>query len=362
MELLATTIRGLESIAIEEIEDLRGEKACFEHEGMVRLSGREEDVFKLNYLSKTLHRVLILLSSFKVRSLEDVYRRCKEIDFSCYLNSSQKFAVRAKRTGAHGFTSMDLESEIGQAIVDSFQEEGSRIEVDLENPDVYIRSELRGEEVWVAIDTTGGESLHKRGYRSYEHPAPLKPTIAHCLVRLSEWEEDETLLDPMCGSGTICIEAWHWKNEVPNWFRDDYAFWRLPFLDREKFRDLKEKYDSRARSRSLPVRGCDVSEKHVRGAKRNITSAGADIQISTSNATEVSLDANKIVTNPPYGIRIGSKRKVKNLYEDFASNLADYQWDRAVILTGRPDYMPKEGLEERIDFHYGNLPSSILIF
>lgn len=361
MEFLATTVRGLEEIAIEEIEEITGRGADVEHEGMVGFNGRIEDIFKLNYLSKTLHRVLVLLSRFEVTDLEDVYRESRRINFSEYINSSQKFAARTKRFGDHNFSSMDVESELGQAVVDSFEERGSSIEVDLDNPDVYLRSELRGEKFWVAVDTTGEDSLHKRSYRKYEHPAPLKPTIAYCLVRLSEWGEDEGFLDPMCGSGTICIEAWHWKNDILNWFRENYDFWNLQFVDRDEFLGLKSKYDFKAENKSLKIEGYDLFEKHVKGARKNAVSADVDIQISKEDATEFSLDADKIVTNPPYGMRVGSKEEIKDLYENFNSNLEDHQWRKTVILTGKPNYFPKKYLEKKLNLYYGNLPVSVLV-
>ncbi len=363
MEFLATTVPGFEEIALDEVEEITGSRGEKEHRGMVRMSGKEQDIFKLNYLSKTLHRVLLLLDEFRFTNLEDIYQKICRINFSKFISSDQKFAARIQRHGEHGFTSMNVESKVGQAIVDSFKRDtGSELDVDLDNPNVIFRGEVRHDTFWISVDTTGQNSLHKRGYRVTEHPAPLKPTIAHCLIRLSGWSQNETIIDPMCGSGTICIEAGLFGNNIPNFFRNDYDFNNFKFLDSEKLSEVKKDISKSTENENLYIFGNDVSEKHVKNARNNAERADIDVTFTNRDATEISLDYDRIVTNIPYGIRLGNKQKIRELYEKFTSNLLSYDWKKAVIITGSPELLPKKHLQKISKIKYGNLPVKALIY
>lgn len=362
IEFLATTTPGLESIAIKEIEEITESKARIEHKGMVTFIGEEGDIFKLNYLSKSLHRILIVLLKDCFLTLGDIYEKTLEIDFTEIINQDQKFAVRAERHGKHNFTSMEVERDVGQAVIDSFKKRKKiRLKVDLENPDLIFRVHIRDRKFWLTLDTTGQDSLHKRGYRVYQHPASLRPTIAYCMVRLSEWSEDESLIDPMCGSGTICIEAALFANKIPNWFRQDFFFWNLYFLDRGNFLKLKKEIDDKVQGKDLKIQGCDLFGKHVNGARKNAEKAGIKLNFFKADATKIPLNYDKIITNMPYGIRIGDRKRIKKLYKDFILNLYQHDWKKTVILTTCAELLPEEKIEKKIDIIYGKLPASILI-
>lgn len=361
MRFLATTIPGLEEIAVKEISEITGESIRVDHRGLAKFQSSEDAIFLLNYRAKSLHRIILLLLEANFSTLRDIYRKGLEIDFFGLFRRGQKFAVRAERRGEHAFTSMEVERVLGQAVLDSFAKGQAKPVVNLENPEIIVRAEVRNQSLWIGLDTTGEDSLHKRGYRPYEHAAPLKPTIAYCLVRLSGWKEDESFVDPMCGSGTICIEAALWGNRVPNWFRNDYAFWNFSFLDKEKFLAMKQRVDAVVEARKLRIQGCDISRKHVSGGLRNAGHAGVEVEFFQGDATRIPLNYDRIVINPPYGLRVGSRTKVKRLYEDFVSNLYRYGWKRTVILTGSPDLFPEVELMRRLDIRYGNLQASVLI-
>jgi len=362
IEFLATTTPGLERVAIREVEEITQNKAKVEHRGMITFKGREEDIFRLNYLSKSLHRVLMLLLRDSFSSIRDIYKKVFEINFAEIIRPEQRYAVRAERHGEHSFTSQDVEREVGQAIIDSFKKRKNvRLKVDLENPDLIFRVHVRDKNFWFAVDTTGEDSLHKRGYRIYQHPASLRPTIAYCMVRLSQWNEKESLIDPMCGSGTICIEAGLFASKIPNWFRQNFAFWNLSFLDTDFFVRLKRDIDSKVQVKDLDIQGCDLFEKHVKGAKENANKAGIKVKFFKADATRIPLNYDKIVTNMPYGVRIGSRKIIEKLYKQFILNLYRYNWKKTVVLTARVDLLPIEKIEKRIDITYGKLPASILI-
>jgi len=350
----------LEEVAIREIEELTGKRAERAHLGLVKFECDELDLFKLNFLGRSLHRVIMLLLEGNFSGLEDIYRKARGVDFSKYIRAEQSFAVRAKRCGTHDFTSVDVAATVGQAVIDSYMEAtGKRLKVSLEEPDVIVRVEVRDDSFWVGIDTTGEESLAKRGYRSFKHPASLKPTIAYSLVRLSGWRFDESLIDPVCGSGTIPIEAARYACGIPN--TKEVKLYSL--FDSEPFLRLRREYEPVRRE--LRVFGSDINERYLRGAEENARLAGVDVTFFKADACELPLEYDVVVANPPYGIRMGSPRKVEKFYERFAANLRRHDaWRSAVIITARPSMFVKYmGEPEReISILFGDLPAKVLVY
>ncbi len=360
--LSATTIPGLEPVAVQEIREITGREAWSPRTGRVALRGREEDVFSLNYCARSLHRVVLQLGEYTVHGLEDVYDAVESLGLADLLATTQSFAVRAERHGAHGFGSMDAERMAGQAVIDAFLRRGRpRPPVDLNRPDVLVTLEIRGERVRVGIDTTGARSLHRRGYGALSHPAPLKSSLAYGLVRLSGWRPEELLLDPMCGSGTVCIEASLWANRVPHWFRQDLAFHRLGFLNQDRFREMQRRVDAAVTEKPLRIRGADISAKHALRAEENARRAGAVVEVMRADATRTPLIGDRIVTNPPYGRRMGRRSRVEALYTSFLDRLFRHAWKRTVILTARPELFPVPTDTKRIHVRFGNLSAAVLI-
>lgn len=365
-ELLATTIRGLEDIAIREIEELLGRRAEKIGEGKIKWKGKEEDVFIANYLARSIHRVIILLVNEKFVDLTDIYEKFASIEYSNYIAPEQSFAVITRRKGKHDFTSIDVSREVGQAIIDSYlKEKRVRLRVNLDKPDVIMRVYVSDDRVMGGIDTTGQVSLHRRGYRVYQHPASLKTTIAYSLLRIADWRFEESLIDPMCGGGTIPIEAaLYARNIPPGRFRKmEYAFERLTFIDRSAFERLKSK--RLERELNLRIAATDVSERHVNGAIENARSAGVldSIEFSVADARKIDLDFDKIVVNVPYGIRMGSIKRIGKLYREFINNLIRHNWKRLVVIVGSDIFLREaQGKLRLIDLReimYGDLRTFI---
>lgn len=213
--VMATTISGLEDVASEEISKLLNTPVCPD-KGRVFFETNLEGIYVANLLSRCLHRLFILLHSGVAQGLKDIYNQVKSLPFTEYIAPNQSFAIRAQRSGEHDFTSLDIASIAGKAVIDGYLEErGVRLRVDLNQPDVEIYVLLRDGELLVGINTTG-ESLHKRGYRVYDHPAAIKTTLASGMILLSGWKPEEVFLDPMCGGATIPIEAALMARRVPN--------------------------------------------------------------------------------------------------------------------------------------------------
>ncbi len=338
-------------------------KDCFiYHPGAIYVKDvREEDIFKLNFLSRTIHRVILLLMEGEFKTLKDLRNKIRQINFKDYIEYNQTFAVECERTGEHNFTSVDVERTVGKVVIEHFfLKVGNRILVNLKNPDILIRVRVRHNRFWIGLDTTGKESLAKRNYRIYNHPAALKTTIACSMIFLANWNIKESLLDPMCGGGTIPIEAARIALNIPN--RKFFMFERFKFMDLDKWKKMIESH--KIRNIDYNIRGFDISPKHVEGAIKNAKSAGVEVKFYVADATKEPLDSDVIIFNPPYGIRMKNPRYVEKLYMKFCENAKKSNWKRMVLITASWDkfkkYMPNPKRE--IFCMNGDLPTKILIY
>ena len=349
-EFYATLPPGLEDVAAKEMEEL-GFKVFEFRKGRGRIFFRGKDAEKLNCYGRTIERVVALLACERFNSLDDIYKIVRALDF-CFIKPDQSFAVRAMRAGEHDFTSIDVARVAGQAVIDSYlASKNVRLAVNLSEPDVIIRVDVVFDTVMVGIDLTGDVGLHRRFYRVYNHPAPLNATIAAALVKLSGWDEDETLLDPMCGSGTILIEAAMQTHNIPICPTTSSA------------------YTSPSTIHCPTIFGLEISRKHLRGCKSNATAAGVSFDVVQGDATRPpfrkSFDV--VITNPPYGLRIGRKRVIDRLYSRFLEALFDvtHENSKIVIITAETEILKKHArkykiLEERM-VKYGGLLTSVFV-
>lgn len=361
--LLCSTNRGLEEIAIDEIESRLAVDATVYYPGMVRCTASEAAVYELNACSRSIHRVLVELARVENIDAENplagIYDLVREIDLRRFLGPEQSFAVRTKRRGEHDFTSMDVEREVGQAIIDEYRAtERRRPPVDLDDPTVIFRVFVRGNTVIVTVDTTGQHSLHRRRYREHEHHAPLRPTMAYAMCQYAGYEPGDRLLDPMCGCGTIPIEAAQAARDRPLDLQHDVALSELRFLDAREYGKRQERRDSP--DIQLDVLGSDIDTEAIAGARENAAAVGLDgtVPFETADATQRELDADCIVTDLPFGIR--TEGNLRTLYEGFFDRVADSEWRRLVVHTARTDLVPFEPVRE-IEMRRGRLETSILV-
>ncbi len=362
-----TTTPGLEFISAREIEKLGGRiEEIRRGRGRIFLRGDLELMVRLNYLSRTLERVMILLTFDEFENLDDIYKIVKNLSFD-FIKPDQSFAVRPLRVGQHEFTSLDVGRVVGQAIIDSYLESrGVRLRVNLDNPDVIIRADVIFNELYVGLDTTGDAALHKRGYRVYDHPAPLNPTIASSLVMISSWNVEKSLLDPMCGSGTILIESAMIGRDIPpQKLRKEFQFLRI--YNGDMLRDLIE--SSSERDVKMKLLGIEKFRKHLRGAVLNSKKAGVydTIDFVQGDATRMCVkDVDVMITNPPYGMRIARKGIIENLYRGFLKCSKDIT-DEIIVITAEHKILREKALDigysirDEIKVKYGGLDAVIFI-
>jgi len=356
---LATTNRKLESLAIAAVADLVGVDATVEYPGMIGFAADQSAVAELNRCSRSLHRLLLELARTPVQSLDDITDAVRELDVPAYLGPDQSFGVRARRRGEHPFDSMDVERAVGQAIIDQYRaQDGTRPPVDLDNPDVIFRLIVREEQARITIDTTGRQSLHRRWYRVREHEAPLRPTIAHAMLQLAEYDPTTRLVDPTCGFGTIPIEAALLARGRSPTADRDRPHTRLRFLNQTD----KDTADCAAGPTGDPaVVAADVDPDAVAGARENARAAGVaeDLAFAQADARHLPFDGDALVADMPYGVR--TTGEIRPLYAAISETIADGDWERVVLLTAREDLLDPAPTRS-IPILRGRLEASILVF
>ncbi len=353
---------GLELISAKEIEtkELGKITEIREHKGRVFFRSKWENIPLLNCSLRSVERIILLLARGEVKGLSDIYRLVKSIDFSI-IRPEWSFAVRATRIGEHDFTSIDIGRVAGKAVIDSYLDgRNERLKVNLDEPNVIIRCDLINHELMVGIDMTGDEGLHKRRYRVYQHPAPINPVLAAALIYLSKWSSDESLLDPFCGSGTILFEAGMIaKNISVCKFRKDFAFTRF-------FSEIPEIKEIRVNPK---LYGIDRFGKHVKGAKMIAEHVGIHPEFFEGYAEKINEyfdEIDFIITNPPYGLRIGKKKIIEDLYSSFLKSASEILKRKLVVITAERNVFERCAREyfgnfQRYDVRYGGLLTGVYI-
>jgi len=329
VRVFATCVNGLEDIAASEVLEITGYKAQADV-GKILMDLPLSKVALLNYSCRSLHRVYILAAYGEVFSLEDVERIAREVDYVNYVDAEQSFAVRAERHGEHSFTSPEIAAKVGHVVIDEFRKAtGRRLKVNLDEPDVEFFALVRDREFFLGLNTTG-ESLHRRYYRVWHHRAALLPTIAYAMLRIADWRDTEYLLDPFCGGATIPIEAATKALGIPPGLRrGNLAMERLKILkeELEEARNRALSMERPGNRERLKITASDASPKALEGAARNIEAASLTGVIKTIQADVRYIDRyikeppDKIITNPPYGVRMGLSNPEK-FYEEALKTLA----------------------------------------
>lgn len=372
IRVFSTTIPGIEDIACSEVESLLG---CRSEPGVGRIffEAGTESIYLLNLGARTLHKIMIQLCREKFQSLEDIYRIAVNTDYTWIIDPDQTFAIRSERVGTHDFTSVDVARVAGQAVIDSFkQATGTRLRVNLDEPDVEIYCLVREDEFLMGINTTGA-SLHRRGYRAYYHPAAIKPTLASAMIQMSGWNPSEPLIDPMCGGATILVEAaLKARNMAPNLSRQDFPLLKLKIFSEEELRKIREKMLAQEKKETFEIYGMEKYRHHLEGGVNNAKSAGVieTIKLRLGDATKPQdypdVDFKFIVVNPPYGLRMNPREGTKKLYEGFLRALRERTQDATLVTITTASRRFREAaektevpiMEERKILH-GRLPVTV---
>jgi len=325
-------------------------------------------IYKINYTSRLLSRVLAPLISFPCRSTDYLYQKAKKIHWEDFFSVEKTFSISASISQSRITNSLYASQCLKDGIVDYFRDKyGKRPDVEVVNPDVRFNLHIEKDMAIISLDTSG-ESLHKRGYRLLAGEAPMQETLAAAIIRISKWDGENTLYDPMCGSGTILCEAlMHFCRIPAQKFRKKFGFYNLPEFDRKVWTKVKEECDKKIRP--LPkniIRGSDTSQETIKVAKKNLShlTYSENIELSSRPFQHIKeFENGTLITNPPYGIRLGETEEVQNLYKEFGDFLkTSCSGTSAFIYTGNPELRKFIGLKttRRLPLDNGKLEGVLL--
>lgn len=352
-EIIAKTFMGLEPILAQELTELGANDVQIGRR-MVSFKGDKELLYRANFQLHTAIRILKPIIHFKARSADDVYNEVSKVDWSIYLDNNKTFAVDSVVFSDEFRHSKFVAYKVKDAIVDQFRERtGTRPNISVTNPDIRLHIHISDEDGTLSLDSSG-ESLHRRGYRQESVEAPLNEVLAAGMILMTGWKGDCDFIDPMCGSGTLLIEAaLIARNISPGVFRKSYAFEKWNDFDAELF-DMIYNDDSREREFAHHIYGYDVDIKSVNTARLNVRAAGFTSCISVEQADfkDFTQPAEKsiMVTNPPYGERI-STPDLLGTYRMIGEKLKHaFVGNEAWILSYREECFEEIGLRPSIKY------------
>jgi len=307
--LIAKTFMGLEPVLAKELAQLGANNVQIGRR-MVSFTGDKEMMYRANFALHTAIKILKPINYFKARSADEVYERIKEIDWSQYLDIDHTFTVDAVVFSDDFRHSKFVAYKVKDAIVDQFRERtGKRPNISVANPDLRLHIHIAEDDCTLCLDSSG-ESLHRRGYRQESVEAPLNEVLAAGMIMMTGWQGETDFIDPMCGSGTLLIEAaLIARNMAPGLFRKEYAFEKWPDFDADLFDEIYND-DSQERPFNHHIYGYDIDMKAVNTARINAKAAGltSDITIEQQDFKDFQQPKDKaiLVSNPPYGERIST--------------------------------------------------------
>ena len=359
-ELIAKTFMGLEPVLAKELTQL-GANDIQIGRRMVSFKGDKEMMYRANFQLHTAIKILKPIYHFEASSADEVYEAVKQIDWMEYLGNDRTFAVDAVVFSEEFRHSKFVSYKVKDAIVDQFREKtGSRPNISVANPDLRLHIHIADTDATLCLDSSG-ESLHRRGYRQESVEAPLNEVLAAGMIMLTGWQGDTDFVDPMCGSGTLLIEAaLIARNMAPGLFRKEYAFEKWPDFDADLFDHIYND-DSQEREFTHHIYGYDIDMKAVNTARINVKAAGltADITVENQDFKDFTQPAEKsiMVTNPPYGERI-STPDLLGTYRMIGERLKhQFQGNDAWILSYREECFEQIGLKPslKIPVYNGSL-------
>ena len=316
---------GMEALGAEELSELGADHIDPAYRG-IYFEADKGTLYRVNYCSRLIARVLAPLCSFRCHSDRYLYQRGLEIDWPVFFKGNDSFAVSANVSHSKINHSQYAALRLKDAVVDRFKSAHlRRPSIDRIEPD--IRLNLYIEKNWATISLdTSGESLHRRGYRKETVEAPMQETLAAAIIRLSEWDGSRPLYDPMYGSGTLLCEALMHYCRIPSgYLRKRFGFQLLPDFDGDVWEKVKGEEDQKIRSLPLGgIAGSDVSRTALKAAATNLASLphGRDVGLRTASFQKIGdLRDRVIVCNPPYGIRTGNRDDIGGLYKAFGDYL-----------------------------------------
>lgn len=340
-ELIATATFGLEAVVARELKDLGYTDQKVEN-GKVTFWGNEMDICRTNLWLRSADRVLVKMGEFQALSFEELFEQTKALNWPDWIPQDGNFPVEGKSVRSKLFSVPDCQAIVKKAVVEKMKQKYKQEWFSETGPRYRIEVALLKDIATLTIDTTG-PGLHKRGYRKLTSDAPLKETLAAAMINLSYWNWERILVDPLCGSGTIPIEAaLIGLNIAPGlkrsfiseeWERIPKKFWQEARLEAQ---------DAIYRDRQLEILCSDIDSDVLSMARFHVEQAGVQDQIKLQKLPVSEFRSRKkygcIITNPPYGERLGEAAEVKKLYQEMGRAFKPLDTWSIYVLTSHPGF------------------------
>lgn len=324
MEIVAKTFAGLEDLLAQEVKEAGGYKIRPIKRG-VKFEADEEVLYRCILSLRTVLRLLVPVFSFKAHTEKDLYFKVKKLPWEEFLELDQTFAIDCVANSKVFNHSKFVALRVKDAICDRFRanNDDKRPDVNVRNPDVPINVHVNNLDVTILLDVAGF-SLHQRGYRTREHRAPLNEALAAGILMLSGWDRQTDLYDPMCGSGTILVEAAMMaQNLAPRLFSSKrYALEKWDNFDLQLWKQVKKELKQKIEPSSVKVFGTDISPKAAQMAEFSAKAAAVDDMVEVKHADffkwKNDMKFGFIISNPPYGERL-KEEDIINFYKEIGN-------------------------------------------
>ena len=351
--MLAKTFKGLEEVLAQELIELGANDVQLERRA-VSFRGDKALLYRANLCLRTAIRILVPIASFKAKDTDALYNQVKALNWSQYMTADQTFAIDATVYSESFRNSRFVTYRVKDAIADYWIDKAhKRPSVSTQIPDILLNVHVANEQVTISLDSSG-ESLHKRGYRVATTEAPISEVLA------AGWKGQSDFYDPMCGSGTLLIEAaLIARNIAPGIFRSSFAFEKWPDFDADLWNDIYND-DSNERDFTHHIYGSDASFYAIQQAAKNVKSAGVakDVelkQIRMEEIKELHAEGALVMLNPPYGERLKSNKEMEDLYSAIGTTLKhQFTGSTAWIISSNVEAMKCIGLKPSKKYHLLN--------
>jgi putative N6-adenine-specific DNA methylase len=347
----AKTLKGLEPLLADELKTLGAQSTEIVNRGVTFYGGRAL-LYRVNLASRLSLRVLLPVLYFEASDTDALYRRVKRYDWSLHMDNKMSFAIDPVVHSPHFNNSLYVAQKVKDAIVDRFRDlTHLRPSVNREKPDLLINVHISGRRITLSLDSSGG-SLHKRGYRIGHFEAPLNEVLAAGMIMTTGWNGERALLDPMCGSGTLAIEAAMIAAGIPpGIFKEQYGFENWKDFDRELMEHVVQKLP-KEKEVKVPIVARDVDPAAVELTRRQVKQLDLShlvkVEVADFADTEGSEEGTTIIMNPPYGERL-KHSDIESLYSMIGTTLKHkYPGCDAWILSSSKQALGRIGLKPSI--------------
>lgn len=338
--LIATSTFGLEGVVAQELRDLGYEDIIVEN-ARVLFNGDERDIARCNLWLRTADRVTIKMTEFKAETFEELFQGTLALEWGDFIPSNGKMHVVGKSIKSKLFSVSDCQSIVKKAIVEAMKRKYKKEWFEEDGPVYKIEMALLKDIVTLTIDTSGA-GLHKRGYRELAGEAPLKETLAAALVLLSKWEPSRILADLFCGSGTIPIEAaLIGKNIAPGLHRE-FVSEQWPQIPKRIWNEIRDEAKGKINDSEFRILASDIDGGILKTARGNAQKAGVSDLVAFQKISFEEFSSKKkygcIISNPPYGERLGEIKQVERMYKKMGEVFSNLDTWSFFILTSHPEF------------------------